>query len=245
MALHETTIFGPVSSRNIVFARVVLVKISSNRVGTRRPSTHLWRFSTCKIFILALVFPDDDIARNFKPNTLNVRWTLTRQCDMRFLLNCSGPFTRSAVTVEGDRADRDLGSLHFFVTVHCSFPRTTVFSGLTRLSPSSCKFLSRREHKGVYTSGLFKSLLSGKDAGFQWLHAFVVFFMRHALIVTNEAAIAQLGKRLTEDPKVRSSALALYRAPAELLPISREHIVKTLPNFCRIVVEMFTWALAL
>ena len=37
-------------------------------------------------FILALVLPDDDIAR-------------------------------SAVTVEGDRADRDLGSLRFFVTV--------------------------------------------------------------------------------------------------------------------------------
>ena len=127
VALHETTVFGPVSSRNIVFARVVLVKISSNRVSTRRLSTHLWRFSTCKIFILALVFPDDDIARNFKPNTLNVRWTLTRQCDMPFLLNCSGPFTRSAVTVEGDRADRDLGSLLFFVAVHCSLAKDDGF----------------------------------------------------------------------------------------------------------------------
>ena len=40
----------------------------------------------------------------------------------------------------------------------------------------------------------------------------VIFFMCHALIVTNEAAIAQLGERLTEVPKVRSSALALKRA---------------------------------
>ena len=74
-------------------------------------------------FILVLVLPDDDIARSFKPNTLNVRWTLTRQCNMRFLLNCSGPFTRSAVTVDGDQADRDLNSLLFFVTVHCSAAR--------------------------------------------------------------------------------------------------------------------------
>ena len=40
-ALNETTIFGPVSSRNIVFAKVVIVEISSNHVGTRKPSTKL------------------------------------------------------------------------------------------------------------------------------------------------------------------------------------------------------------
>ena len=37
---------------------------------------------------------------------------------------------RSAVTVEGDWADRDLGSLLFFITVHCKndgFPRLDVF----------------------------------------------------------------------------------------------------------------------
>ena len=78
---------------------------------------------------------------------------------MRFLLNCSRPFTRSAVTVEGDRADRDLDNLRF----HCSF---------------------------------------AEDVGFQWLDAFVIFFMCHALIVTNEAAIIQLGERLCEVPKV-------------------------------------------
>ena len=39
-------------------------------------------------FNLALVLPNDGIARSFKPNTLNVRWTLTRQCEMRFLLDC-------------------------------------------------------------------------------------------------------------------------------------------------------------
>ena len=74
-----------------------------------------------------MVLPDDDIARSFKPNTLSVRWTLARPCDMRFLLNCSGPFTRSAVTVEGDQADRDLGSLRFFVAVHCSFAKDDGF----------------------------------------------------------------------------------------------------------------------
>ena len=58
---------------------------------------------------------------------------------------------RDAVTVEGDRADRDLGSLRFFVAVHCSLPRKTVFSGLTRLRSSSCKVLIEAEHKGVYT----------------------------------------------------------------------------------------------
>ena len=69
--------------------------------------------------------------------------------------------------------------------------------------------------------------------------------MCHALIVTNKAAITQLGKRLSEVPKVCSSALAWYRAFVELLPIYKEHVVKTLPDFCRIVVEMFTWALVL
>ena len=86
----KTTIFGPMSSRSIVFARVVLVKISFNSVGTKRPSTHL-----CK-FILALVLPDDDIAK-------------------------------SAVTVEGDRADRHLNSLRFFVAVHYSFAKDDGF----------------------------------------------------------------------------------------------------------------------
>ena len=57
--------------------------------------------------------------------------------------------------------------------------------------------------------------------------------MCHALIVTNEAAIAQLGERLSEVPKVRSSALALNRVLVELLPISNGHIVKTLPYSCR------------
>ena len=42
--------------------------------------------------------------------------------------------------------------------------------------------------------------------------------MCHALIVTNEAATAQLGERLTEVPRVRSSALALYRAPVGAAP---------------------------
>ena len=49
VALRETIIFDPVSSRYIVFARVDLVRISSNRVSTRRPSTHLWRFLICKV----------------------------------------------------------------------------------------------------------------------------------------------------------------------------------------------------
>ena len=42
-------------------------------------------------------------------------------------LDCSGPFTTSAVTVEGDRTDRELDSLHFFVTVHCSFAKNDGF----------------------------------------------------------------------------------------------------------------------
>ena len=59
----------------------VLVKISSNRVGTRKPSTHLWIYNL-QNFILALVLLDDDIARYFKPNTLCIRWTLAHQCEL-------------------------------------------------------------------------------------------------------------------------------------------------------------------
>ena len=84
---------------------------------------------------------------------------------------------------------------------------------------------------------MISSLLNGKDAGFQWLDAFVIFFMCHALIVTNEAAIAQLRERLSEVPKVRSSALALYRALVELLPIFREHIVLAI---CLVVVSILS-----
>ena len=58
----------------------------------------------------------------------------------------------SAVTVEGDREDRDLGSLHFFVAVHCSSAKDDGFQWPDTseiLLPA--KFLSRREYKGTYT----------------------------------------------------------------------------------------------
>ena len=45
---------------------------------------------------------------------------------------------RSAVTVEGDRTNRDLSSLLFFVTVHCSAARATASNGLMYLCSSSC-----------------------------------------------------------------------------------------------------------
>ena len=48
---------------------------------------------------------------------------------------------RSAVTVEGDRADRDLSSLRSLKQFTALSPRTTVFSGLTRLSSLPTKFL--------------------------------------------------------------------------------------------------------
>ena len=48
--------------------------------------------------------------------------------------------------------NRDLGSLRFFCSSSLLFlPRTTVFSGLTRVRSSSFKVPIEAEHKGVYT----------------------------------------------------------------------------------------------
>ena len=97
-----------------------------------------------------------------------------------------------------DYADRDLNSPHRC----CADP----IKRSSLLSSKVC-MLRKRALCPSY-GGLICSLLSGKDAGFQRLDASVIFFMCHALIVTNEAAIAQLGVRLTEVPKVRSSVRA-------------------------------------
>ena len=65
VALRETTIFVSsvfthmdLEGDNIVFARVGPVKSPSNRVGTRRPSTHL-----CKVLFWRWCFQATDIAR--------------------------------------------------------------------------------------------------------------------------------------------------------------------------------------
>ena len=77
MALRDTTIFVSsvfthldLEGDNIVFARVGLDKFPSNRVSTRRASTRLWRFSTCKVSFWRWRFQATDIARRFRPNTL-------------------------------------------------------------------------------------------------------------------------------------------------------------------------------
>ena len=83
----------------------------------------------------------------------------------------------------------------------------------------------------------YNSLLSGRDDGFQWLDVFVIFFMCHALIVTNKAACL----------KFRRFAPALLSGTERLWSCSQfpKSTFKTPSYFCKVVVEMFTRALAL
>ena len=93
MALRETTIcvssvftHMDMEGDNIVFARVGLVKSPSNRVRTRRPSTHLWRFSTCKV-ILALALLGDGQCEELQAKHIEVSAGLLHaSTGTRFLL---------------------------------------------------------------------------------------------------------------------------------------------------------------
>ena len=68
--------------------------------------------------------------------------------------------------------------------------------------------------------------------------------MCQALIVTNKAVITQLGKYLSEVPKVCSSALAWYRAFRTIPNLPRAYCHNSI-GFFKIVVEIFTWTLVL
>ena len=131
--------------------------------------------------------------------------------------------SRTFDTLSNDTVDIAFDNLGPKVCGNCrgrsSSPHRCCADPVKRSSHLSSKVCMLRKHALCPSyGGLISSLLSGKDAGFQWLDASVIFFMCHALIVTNEAAIAQLGERLTEIPKVRSSALALCKAPVGAAP---------------------------
>ena len=108
----ETTIFGPESSRNIVFANCPCQDLLQP-CGHEEAVDLSLKIFNLQNFILALVLPDDDIAR-------------------------------SAVTVEGDREDRHLGSLRFFLAGSLLFAKD---DGFHWPDASEIFFLSRRSTK--------------------------------------------------------------------------------------------------
>ena len=68
---------------------LALSRSPSNSVGTRRPSTHLWRFS--KVSFWRWRFQATDIVRSFRPNTLTCpQGSCTPVLACVSCLNCSG-----------------------------------------------------------------------------------------------------------------------------------------------------------
>ena len=120
LALRKTTIFlsgdfthMDLEGNNIVFQSMALSRSSSNREGTRKPSTHFWSFSTYKIH-LASTLPGDrrreelqakhiEVSAGFLHASAGMRFSLELPCS-----NCRGrssslseimPIVTSAVCV--------------------------------------------------------------------------------------------------------------------------------------------------
>ena len=129
---------------------LALSRSPSNRVGTRKPSTHLLRFSTCKVSFCQAT----DIARSFRPNTLSVRWAPARQCGMRFLLELLGTVHEKCGNCRGRSGSLSeivqivTSAVCVFVAVHCSVAKDDDFSGLMRLRSSSCSTSSIVTNRG-------------------------------------------------------------------------------------------------